>query len=153
MSEKKVFDFNERRKQSIEQKRRSFERVMFDELLGVDVVVDDEGSGYPLKLVDVSHQGCLFQVPFSPKAKQRFAAGEEVTLKVFFTKTSFLPVVVKLRHATEFVDQRGDAYWRCGGEFDTSLPSFTAFKTFIEFMYKYAEFSCRDSASHKVYFL
>lgn len=153
MSDKKVFDFSEKRRQSIEQKRRNFERVVFDEFLGVDAVIDDNGTGHPLKLVDISGDGCLFQVPFSKEARQRFKSGEEVTLKLFFTKTSFLPVVIKVRHATEYVDQRGDAYWRCGGEFDKTLPSFKALESFIQFMYKYAEFSCHDSAAHKVYFL
>lgn len=153
MSEKKVFDFSEKRRQSIEQKRRSFERVVFDEFLGVDAVIDDNGTGHPLKLVDISADGCLFQVPFSTEARQRFKAGSEVTLKLFFTKTSFLPVVIKVRHISEYVDQRGDAHWRCGGEFDKTLPSFKALESFIQFIYKYAEFSCHDSAAHKVYFL
>jgi hypothetical protein len=153
MSEKKVFDFNEKRRESIEKKRRSFERVVFDEFLGVDAVIDDNGTGHPLRLVDISREGCLFQMPYSKEARHKFAAGCEVTLKLFFTKTSFLPVVIKVRHASEYVDQKGDAYWRCGGEFDQSLPSFQALASFIEFMYQYAEFSCQDSASHKVYFL
>ncbi len=153
MSEKKVFNFEEKRRQSIEQKRRSFERVVFDEFLGVDAVIDDNGSGHPLKLLDISGEGCQFQVPFSAHPKNKFSSGTEVTLKLFFTKTSFLPVVVKIRHTTEFVDQKGDVYWRCGGEFDKSLPSFQALASFVQFIYKYAEFSCQDSAAHKVYFL
>ncbi|MBY0515300.1 MAG: PilZ domain-containing protein [Bacteriovoracaceae bacterium] len=153
MSDKKVFDFEQKRKQSIEQKRRTFERVLFDEFLGVDAVIDDNGSGFPVKLIDISADGCQFQVPFTAKARSKFSAESEVTLKLFFTKTSFLPVVVKIRHTSEYIDQKGDAHWRCGGEFDQSLPSFQALASFVQFIYKYAEFSCHDSAAHKVYFL
>lgn len=153
MSDKKVFDFSEKRRQTIEQKRRSFERVVFDEFLGVDAVIDDNGTGYPLKLVDISGEGCQFQLPFSAQARNKFASGTEVTLKLFFTKGSYLPVVVKIRHTSEYVDQKGDAYWRCGGEFDQTLPSFQALASFVQFIYKYAEFSCHDNAAHKVYFL
>ena len=153
MSDKKVFDFSEKRRQSIEQKRRSFERVVFDEFLGVDAVIDDNGSGYPLKLVDISAEGCLFQLPISQETRQRFKSGTEHNLKLFFTKGSFLPVVIKVRHTSEYVDQKGDAYWRCGAEFDKSLPSFKALESFIQFIYKYAEYSCVDTAAHKVYFL
>lgn len=67
--DKKVFDFGEKRKQSIEQKRRQFERVVFQEFLGVYSVIDDHGTGRPIKLVDISADGCLLQVPFSLKAK------------------------------------------------------------------------------------
>lgn len=151
--DKKVFDFNEKRKQSIEQKRRSFERVVFQEFLGVETVVDDQGTGFPVKLVDISGEGCQFQLPFSLKAKNKFKSGTEVTLKLFFTRGSYLPAVVTVRHATEYIDKDGDAWLRLGAEFDTSLPSFKAVSSFINFIYQYAEFSCLDKGESKVFFL
>ena len=151
--DKKVVDFNEKRKQSIEQKRRTFERVVFQEFLGVYTVIDDQGSSYPIKLVDISGEGCQFQVPFSLKAKNQFKSGTETTMKFFFTKGSYIPAVVTVRHATEYIDKNGDAWLRLGGEFDTSLPSFKALSTFIDFIYQYAEFSCLDRGESKVYFL
>lgn len=151
--DKKVVDFNEKRKQTIEQKRRTFERVVFQEFLGVYSVVDDQGSNFPIKLVDISSDGCQFQLPFSLKAKNQFKPDTEVTLKLFFTKGSYLPAVVTVRHASEYVDQQGDAWLRLGGEFDTSLPSFQALASFIQFIYQYAEFSCLDKGESKVYFL
>lgn len=151
--EKKVFDFNEKRKKSIEQKRRTFERVVFQEFLGVYSVVDDQGSGFPIKLVDISSEGCQFQLPFSLKAKNQFKAGTEVTLKLYFTKGSYLPAVVTVRHATEYVDKDGDAWLRLGGEFDTAIPSYKALSSFIDFIYQYAEFSCLDKGEAKVFFL
>ncbi len=151
--DKKVFDFGEKRKQSIEQKRRQFERVVFQEFLGVYSVIDDHGTGYPIKLVDISADGCLLQIPFSVKAKNQFKSGEEVTLKLYFSKGTYLPAVVQIRHAQEYIDKDGDAYLRLGGEFDKSLPSFGALSSFIEFIYKYAEFSCVDKGEGKVFFL
>ena len=82
-----------------------------------------------------------------------FKVEKEVTLRVYFTTDDFLPVVVSLKYANEYVDQKGDAYMRFGGEFDKSLPSFEAFSQFIEFIYKFAEFSCVDKGESKVYFL
>ncbi len=153
MSDKKVFDFGEKRRQNIEQKRRQFERVVFEEFLGVDAVIDDNGTGYTVKLLDVSREGLQFQVPFGPKARATFASGAELTLKLFFTKGTFLPVVVKVRHAKEHVEKDGTVSWRCGVEFDRGLPSFKAVESFIDFIYKYAEFSCVDNVAHKTYFL
>lgn len=151
--DKKVFDFNEKRKKSIEQKRRTFERVVFQEFLGVETVVDDQGTGFPIKLVDISGDGCQLQLPFTLKAKNQFKDGTEVTLKFFFTKGSYLPAVVTVRHASEYVDKDGNAWLRLGGAFDTSLPSFKALSSFIDFIYQYAEFSCLDKGQSKVYFL
>ena len=51
--EKNVVDFNQKRKETIEQKRRSFERVVFQEFLGVYAVIDDQGTGLPIKLLDI----------------------------------------------------------------------------------------------------
>lgn len=152
-NDKKVVDFNAKRKESIEQKRRTFERVVFQEFLGVETVIDDQGAGYPVKLVDISSEGCQFQVPFSAKAKNQFKSGTELTLKLFFTKGSYLPAVVNLRHTSEYIDKDGDAWLRIGGVFDTSLPSFAALSSFINFIYQYAEFSCLDKGESKVYFL
>jgi hypothetical protein len=151
--EKKIVDFSEKRKQSIEQKRRSFERVVFQEFLGVYSVIDDQGTGFPVKLVDISGEGCQFQLPFGPKAKNQYRSGIDLTLKFYFTKGSYLPCVVKIKHATEYIDQQGDAWLRIGGEFDTSLPSFKAMASFIDFIYQYAEFSCLDKGESKVFFL
>lgn len=151
--DKKVVDFAAKRKESIEQKRRTFERVVFQEFLGVETVVDDQGTGYPIKLIDISGDGCQLQVPFNIKAKNRFKSGTEITLKLYFTKGSYLPALVTVRHATEYVDQQGDAWLRLGGTFDTSLPSFKALSSFIDFIYEYAEFSCLDKGESKVYFL
>jgi hypothetical protein len=151
--DKKVVDFNAKRKESIEQKRRTFERVVFSEFLGVYTVVDDQGSSFPVSLVDISGDGCQLQLPFSLKAKNQFKAGTEVSLKIFFTKGSYLPAVVTVRHASEYIDKNGDAWLRLGGEFDTSLPSFSALSHFIQFIYQYAEFSCLDKGESKVYFL
>jgi len=151
--EKKVVDFNEKRKKTIEQKRRSFERVVFQEFLGVYSVIDDQGTGYPIKLVDISSDGCQLQLPFSLKAKNQFQAGKEITLKLYFTKGTYLPAVVTIRHASEYIDQQGDAWLKLGGEFDTSLPSFKALSHFIQFIYQYAESSCHDKGEGKVFFL
>ena len=151
--DKKVVDFSEKRKQSIEQKRRTFERVVFQEFLGVYTVIDDQGAGFPIKLIDISGEGCQFQVPFSLKAKNQFKAGTELTLKFFFTKGTYIPAVVTVRHVSEYIDKDGDAWLRLGSEFDTSLPSFKALQSFINFIYQYAEFSCVDKGESKVFFL
>lgn len=151
--DRKVVDFNAKRKESIEQKRRTFERVVFQEFLGVYTVVDDQGSNFPIKLIDISKVGCQFQLPFSLKAKNQFKQGTEVTLKLFFTKGTYIPAVVNVRHVSEYIDQNGDAWLRFGSEFDTSLPSFKALESFINFIYQYAEYSCLDRGESKVYFL
>ena len=149
----KVIDFQKKRQDSIEKRKRSFERVLFSEFLGSYAEIDNNGTKYSVSLVDISREGCLFQVPFTKNAKDTFAQGSDTTIRVYFTKDDFLPLVVNIKHSTEYIDERGDAFMRFGGEFDKSLPSFQAFEPFIEFIYKFAEFSCIDKGESKVYFL
>lgn len=149
----KVISFEEKRKDSIEKRKRNFERVLFTEFLGSYAEIDDNGTKYSVNLIDISRTGCMFQVPFAEYSKHRFKENEEITVRVYFTKDDFLPVVIKVKHGAEYIDEKGDAYLRYGGEFDTSIPSFQAFKPFIEFIYKFAEFSCVDKGESKVYFL
>lgn len=149
----KVIDFQAKRNSSIEKKKRSFERVLFREFLGSYAEIDKHGNKYSVNMVDISHDGCLLQVPFTKNLKNHFKPGEDLTVRVYFTKEDFLPVVLKIKHGTEYIDEKGDAYMRFGGTFDKSLPSFSAFESFVEFIYKFSEFSCIEKGESEVYFL
>ena len=149
----KVLDFNEKRKENIEQKRRQFERILFNNFLGAYTVVDQGGSIYPVSLVDVSHDGCLFQVPWNVDRDTKIEEDTELTMRMYFTKNSFVPVVMQIKYGREYIDEDGQTYMQYGAEFDKSMPSFQAVESFIDFMYKFAEHSSVDKGSHKVYFL
>lgn len=149
----KVLDFNEKRKENIEQKRRNFERLLFNNFLGAYSVVDQGGSIYPVSLVDVSHDGCLFQVPWNASKDSMLEHDTEMTMRMYFTKGSFIPVMMEVKYGREFIDEDGQTYMQYGCEFDKSMPSFKAIESFIDFMYKYAEHSSIDKGSQKVYFL
>jgi len=82
----KVLNFVEKRKETIEKKRRSFERLMFQNVLGCYSVMDSNGLIQPVTLVDISHTGCLFQVPWNVKNDAKLTAGTELTLRMYFTK-------------------------------------------------------------------
>lgn len=148
-----VLDFTEKRKENIEKKRRQFERVLFNNFLGAYTVVDQGGSIYPVSLVDISRDGCLFQVPWNIEKDTKFEKDHELTMRIYFTKESFIPVVMNIKYSREFVDEDGLVYMQYGSEFDSSMPSFQAIESFIDFMYKFAEHSSQDKGSRKVYFL
>lgn len=149
----KVLDFAEKRAENIEKKRRQFERLLFNNFLGAYTVVDQGGTIYPVSLVDISREGCLFQVPWNGEKDAKFENDFEITMRMYFTKNSFVPVVLNVKYSREYVDEDGQTYMQYGCEFDSSMPSFQAVETFIEFMYKFAEHSSVDKGSQKVYFL
>jgi len=149
----KVLDFIGKRKENIEQKRRQFERLLFNNFLGAYTVVDQGGTIYPVSLVDVSYDGCLFQVPWNPNKDSKIENELEMTMRMYFTKDSFIPVVMKVKYSREALDKDGLTYMQYGCEFDASMPSFQAVHSFIDFMYKFAEHSSIDKGSHKVFFI
>lgn len=153
MSDNKIVNFQEKRQEHIERKKRSFERVMFDDFLGCSTEIDSFGSNYPIEMVNLSKDGCMFQIPKSVKGKKKFMEGDELNLRIYFTKTNYIPLVVNIRHGQEFVDKNGNTHLRYGCQFNKEVPSFKAVESFVNFLYSFAEHSCQDKGESKVFFL
>lgn len=147
-----VLDFVGKRKENIEKKRRGFERVLFQNFLGAYTVIDNAGSVYPIELVDISHEGCLFRIPWNMKKDQKLEEGSEINLRMYFTKDSYLPVIVNIKYGSENIEN-GQTYMQYGCEFDQSLPTFSAMQDFIKFMYSFAEYSAIDKGDARAFFL
>ncbi len=148
----KVLDFVEKRKENVELKRRNFERILFQNFLGAYSVIDQSGVIYPIDLVDISNEGCLFQIPWDASRDSKFEQDTEISMRMYFTNESYVPVIVNVKYGREYIGRDGNTYMQYGCEFDQSLPSFTAMKSFIEFMYSFAEHSAIDKGDRKVYF-
>ena len=151
MSDFKILDFNKKKAETIEQKRRAFNRIVFQNFLGAYSVIDDNGSIYPVMMVDIAGDGCSFQVPWSPKDK-KLAQDFEVQMRMYFTDKSYIPVIMNVRHAKEVVGKDGNTYMQYGCEFDKTSQTFEAMQSFIDFIYKFAEHSAIDKGDTKVYF-
>ncbi|MBF0207177.1 MAG: PilZ domain-containing protein [Oligoflexia bacterium] len=150
-----VINFVKKRNESIEQRRREFERVMFQNFLGVySVLDDDKEQTVAIELVDISDNGCLFQIPcHNPKNSasiQHLRKKSSVDLRIYFTEKSYLLIAVSVRYCKEFVDMEGITYFRFGCEFDKSSSSFEALESFIKFIYKFAEHASTDRGDGKV---
>ncbi len=152
MSEFKVLDFNKKKAETIEQKRRAFNRIVFQNFLGAYSVIDDNGSIYPVTMVDIAGDGCSFQIPWNPDKDKKLAQETEVSMRMYFTEASYVPVILNVRHAKEVIAEDGTTRMQYGCEFDKSVPTFEAMQSFIEFIYKFAEHSAIDKGDAKVYF-
>jgi hypothetical protein len=149
----KIFDFQEKRKANIEKKKRAFERIILKDFLGAYAEIDEAGTKYPVKIIDISYDGWQIQIPYTKNAQKHFKVGSEVCIRLYFTADDFIPVIASTRHENIQNDARGELCLRYGCEFDKSHKSYEALKPFIEFLYKFAEHSCQDKGEHKVYFL
>lgn len=152
MSEFKVLDFNKKKADTIEQKRRAFNRIVFQNFLGAYSVIDDNGSIYPVTMVDIAGDGCSFQVPWNPSKDKKLASGFEVNMRMYFTDKSYIPVIMNVRHGKEVLGTDGITYMQYGCEFDKTVATFEAMQSFIDFIYRFAEHSAIDKGDTKVYF-
>jgi hypothetical protein len=152
MSELKVLDFNKKKADTIEQKRRAFNRIVFQNFLGAYSVIDENDSIYPVTMVDIAGDGCSFQVPWNPSKDKKLAQGFEVNMRMYFTNASYIPVLMSVRHGKEVLGSDGITYMQYGCEFDKTAASFEAMQSFIDFIYRFAEHSAIDKGDTKVYF-
>ncbi len=152
MSEFKILDFNKKKADTIEQKRRAFNRIVFQNFLGAYSVIDDNGSIYPVTMVDIAGDGCSFQVPFNTAKDKTLAYDFEVSMRMYFTEHSYIPVIMNVRQSREVLSDDGRTFMQYGCEFDKTSPSFEALGSFIDFIYKFAEHSAIDKGDTKVYF-
>jgi hypothetical protein len=152
MSDVKVLDFNKKKAETIEQKRRAFNRVVFQNFLGAYSVIDTNGSIYPVTMVDIAGDGCSFQIPWNAKTDQMLPLDYEVNMRMYFTEHSYIPVTMNVRQSRTAESNDGTMCMLYGCEFDKSAPSFDALQSFIDFIYKFAEHSVIDKGDTKVYF-
>lgn len=148
----KILDFTKKREENIEHKRRAFERIVFNNFLGAYTTMDEDGGIYPIDLVDVSQDGCMIQIPWNERTDKKFREGDEKNFRMYFTKNSYVPVFVKIRYSQSYIEN-GKSFMRYGCEFDKSVPSFGALKSFIDFMSQFAEHSVVDRGDSKVFFI
>ena len=150
--ENKILSFNDKRVENIERKRRDFERILFNNLLGAYSVIDQAGVIFPIEMIDISYDGMSFRVPRGAIGST-FKKEDEVTLRMYFTKDTYVPVLTNIKWSKDSRGEDGEIYLEYGVKVDQSVPTFGAVKPFIEFLYKFAELSTEDKGNSKVYFL
>lgn len=143
----KVIDFCKKRKESVEKKRRNFERVMFQNFLGFKSVISYDGELYSVKIIDISQTGVLFQVPDFLQRQKEWKKDDVLALRLYFTDESYIMALVEVRYARFHRDPVDGRTMQYGCEFDQKVSTFEAFKSFIDFICKYAEHSSLDRES------
>ena len=147
-----ILSFNEKREENIERKRRNFERILFNNFLGAYSVIDQAGVVFPIEMLDISQDGMSFRVPRGAIGSS-FKKEDELTLRMYFTKNTFIPVVTNIKWMKDIKGEDGEFYLEYGVKFDKSVPTFEALRPFIDFLYKFAELSTEDKGKSKVYYL
>lgn len=146
-----IIDFSAKRKETVEKKKRQYERIFFDELIACYSAIESHDQTLPVKVLDISKSGCRLEVSRN-SVDESFPLGSEMTLRLYFTKKSFISVVAKVVRNDDFTNLKGLNVAEYGLEFDQSLPGHRVLESFVEFVGKFAEYSRIDSELDRVNF-
>lgn len=147
---KQVIDFNEVRAQKMEEKRKTTERIFFKHLLSVYSVVGDS-SMCPIEFIDVSEEGCSFQVPYHPERPWPTDA-QELPLRIYFSQDTYLEVRAKIQNSRPSIENNR-RYMRFGCTVDPSTQSYQAYQQFVRFLRMYSEHCHKDTGDLTVFYL
>jgi hypothetical protein len=150
-TERQVIDFNEMRAQKMEEKRRKTERIFFKHLLSVYTVVGDGKRMTPVEIIDISEEGCSFQVPFNPE-KPWPTASTDIPLRLYFSQDTYLEIIAKVVNSKPSIEN-GARFTRYGCQVDKTMSSYVAYQQFVKFMKLYAEHSHKDLGDISVFYL
>jgi hypothetical protein len=149
-TQKHVIDFTEVRAQKLEEKRRKTERIFFKHLLSVYSVVGDSNM-CPIELIDVSEDGCSFQVPYDP-TRPWPADSKDVPLRLYFSQDTYLEIRCRIQNSRPSIENN-TRYVRYGCAIDTSTAAHAAYSQFVRFLRAYSENAHRDKGDVTVFYL
>ncbi len=147
---KQVVDFGEARAQRLDEKRRKTERIFFQHLLGVYSVTGN-AQMRPIELIEVSEDGCSFQVPFDA-AKPWPADSRELPIRLYFSQDTYIPVMLTVVNSRPSIES-GTRYVRYGCTVDKTMSSYPAYQQFVKFLALYSEHAHKDKGEVSVFYL
>ena len=148
MSDAKVIQFSQARKEKQEHIKREYERVLFNRILGCYTVIEKLGLSH-VEMLDISKKGCSFR---APQTQGAFNVGEEVDFRFYFSNNTYVPTRLSVRRVTELVEN-GQKWWLYGCDFDASLSSHNAIARFVEFVETFSQAAKEDKGEKQVWFL
>jgi len=148
--DQQVIDFTEVREKKISEKRRKTERIFFKHLLSVYCVTGNTEMR-PIELIEVSEDGCSFQVPFDPNNPWPTTT-DELPLRFYFSQDTYVLVRLKIQNSRSCIDS-GKRYVRYGCSIDKNISSYPVYQQFVKFLKLYSEQAHKDMGDISVFYL
>jgi len=147
---KQVIDFGAKREEKLQEKRRRTERIFFQHLLGIYCVTGNSEL-QQVEFVDVSEDGCAFQVPFKDNVAGP-TEKENVPMRIYFSQDTYLPILVTVQNSTQTIVE-GRRYIRYGCSIDKTTASHPAYVQFVKFLHMYAEQAHKDTGKVTFFYI
>jgi len=143
-----VINLSSVRQEKIEEKRREYERVVFQSSFGVYTYMEATGLN-AIELIDISEGGMQFQTP--TRSNLSLNVGDMIPVRLYFANDHFISVDVKVVRSFTVVED-GRAVNRYGCLMDKTMAAYGAFYHFVQFITKCAEHGHKDDKHLRVYY-
>lgn len=141
-SDNRVIDLSQIREKKLIQKRRQTERIFFQNFVSV-YSVKNAKEILPIEMIDVSEEGCSFQIPYHPDQKWP-QQSSNITLRFYFNSESYIEILANIQYSKPSIIQ-SKRYIRFGCSIDQTTQSYPTYEHFIKFLKLYAETSRPES--------
>ena len=147
-ADQQVVNLSSVRQEKIEEKRRQYERVVFQSSFGVFTYSEAVGLN-AIEVVDISEGGIQFQTP--QRSTLKLEAGDVIPVRLYFAADHYISIEVKVVRSFTAVED-GRAVHRYGCLMDKTMATYGAFFHFVQFIQKCAETGHRDDKNHKIFY-
>lgn len=144
----KIVDLRNYRKVKTEERRREYERVLFNRVLGVYSFAEMPGRLQHVEVVDISLSGLRFR---DDKPEKPLEINFKMGIRFYFTPGSYLRLPIEIKRATPHNDD-GRTKLEYGCIIDKNTKSYEAIKELVSFMQKYSEFATPDNHPPMIWF-
>lgn len=148
--EKQIIDFSTVREKRLEEKRRNAERIFFKDLLSV-YSVTGPSKILPIELIDVSEDGCSFQVPYQPEQKWPNSTNE-IPIRLYFSREMYLEIIVQIQNSRHSIENNR-RYLRYGCTVEKTTQSYAAYQQFVKFLKLYSEQAHKDTGKDTQFYI
>ncbi len=146
-SKEKIVDLGDFRKNRTEERRREYERVLFNRILGVYSFAEKTGLHH-VEVMDISFSGVKFR---EEQPSLPLKVEDKVALRFYFTPSSYLRLVVEVKRVKPFKDEEREGL-EYGCELDRNTRSYEVIQQLINFMHRYSEIACQDENPPMIWF-
>ncbi len=146
-SKTRIISLEAYRKNKSEERRREYERVLFNRILGVYSFAERNGLKH-VEVVDISYSGIRFR---EEKPETPLTVGDKLAVRFYFTPSSYLRLIVEIKRSSPYREE-GREGLDYGCEIDRNTRSYDVIRQLVSFMYKYSEVACRDEHPPMIWF-
>ncbi len=145
-----VVDFTAVREKRLDDKRKNTERIFFRDLLSV-YSVTGHSKMLPVELIDVSEDGCAFQIPYDPNNLWP-NQDDGVPIRLYFSREMYMEIFVRIQNSRHSIEGN-HRFLRFGCSVDKGTQSYPAYQQFVKFLKLYSEQAHKDTGDMTLFYL